>query len=64
MRLLQRRVRGGEKALTTTVQRQDGLDVLTKVGGLEIGAIAGLILGAAAKRKPVVVDGLVAMAGQ
>lgn len=42
---------------------KDGLDVLAKVGGFEIGAIAGLIIGAAAKRKPVVVDGVSAAAG-
>lgn len=42
---------------------RDGLDVLAKVGGFEIGGIAGLILGAAAQRKPVVVDGLISTAG-
>lgn len=41
----------------------DPLDVLAKVGGFEIGAIAGLILGAAANRKPVVVDGFISTAG-
>ncbi|MGI6657445.1 MAG: nicotinate-nucleotide--dimethylbenzimidazole phosphoribosyltransferase [Desulfobulbus sp.] len=41
----------------------DAFDVLAKVGGFEIGAIAGLVLGAAAHRKPVVVDGLIATAG-
>jgi nicotinate-nucleotide--dimethylbenzimidazole phosphoribosyltransferase len=41
----------------------DGLDVLAKVGGFEIGGIAGLILGAAALRKPVVVDGFISTAG-
>ncbi len=40
----------------------DGLDVLTKVGGFEIGGIAGLILGAAALKKPVVVDGYISTA--
>jgi nicotinate-nucleotide--dimethylbenzimidazole phosphoribosyltransferase len=35
------------------------LDVLAKVGGLEIGAIAGLILGAAAFRIPMVLDGYI-----
>ncbi|MDY0211758.1 MAG: nicotinate-nucleotide--dimethylbenzimidazole phosphoribosyltransferase [Desulfuromonadaceae bacterium] len=40
----------------------DGLDVLAKVGGFEIGAIAGLILGAAAQRKPVVIDGIISTA--
>ena len=41
----------------------DALDVLAKVGGFEIGAIAGLILGAAALKKPVVVDGFITTAG-
>ena len=40
--------------------RADALDVLAKVGGLEIGGLAGLILGAAAKRVPVVLDGFIA----
>ena len=35
----------------------DGLDVLAKVGGFELGCIAGLILGAAARRVLVVLDG-------
>ena len=39
------------------------LDVLTKIGGFEIGAIAGLILGAASRRIPVVVDGFISGAG-
>ena len=37
--------------------------MLAKVGGFEIGAIAGLILGAAANRKPVLVDGFISTAG-
>lgn len=41
----------------------DPLDVLAKVGGLEIGAIAGLCLGGAASRIPVVVDGFISTAG-
>ena len=40
----------------------DPLDVLAKVGGLEIGAIAGLILGAAAYRIPLVLDGYISTA--
>ncbi len=61
---LQHKIAMVEHALAcNTPNAKDGLDVLTKVGGLEIGAVAGLILGAAAKRKPVVVDGLVATAG-
>ena len=38
----------------------DALDVLCKVGGLEIGGLAGLMLGAAAARVPVVLDGFIA----
>lgn len=41
----------------------DPLDVLAKVGGLEIAGIAGLVLGAAANRLPVVVDGFISTAG-
>ncbi len=41
----------------------DGLDMLSKVGGYEIGAIAGIVLGAAANRVPVVVDGFISTAG-
>jgi nicotinate-nucleotide--dimethylbenzimidazole phosphoribosyltransferase len=38
---------------------KDALDVLAKIGGFEIGAIAGIILGAAARRVPVLVDGFI-----
>ena len=41
----------------------DPLDVLAKVGGFEIGGLAGLVLGAAAAGIPVVCDGLIATAG-
>ncbi|MEW6428766.1 MAG: nicotinate-nucleotide--dimethylbenzimidazole phosphoribosyltransferase [Thermodesulfobacteriota bacterium] len=41
----------------------DPLDVLAKVGGFEIGGIAGVILGAAAQKKPVLVDGFISTAG-
>ena len=37
--------------------------MLSKVGGTEIGGIAGLILGAASNRIPVVVDGFISTAG-
>lgn len=41
----------------------DAMDVLAKVGGLEIAGIAGVVLGAAANRIPVVVDGFISTAG-
>ncbi|SPF53038.1 nicotinate-nucleotide dimethylbenzimidazole-P phophoribosyl transferase [Candidatus Desulfosporosinus infrequens] len=43
--------------------RTDALDVLSKVGGLEIAAIAGSILQAAASRVPIVIDGFISTAG-
>ncbi len=42
---------------------EDALDVLAKIGGFEIGGIAGIILGTASLRRPVVVDGLISTAG-
>lgn len=42
---------------------RNGMDILAKVGGFEIGGIAGLILGAAANKKPVVIDGFISTAG-
>ncbi len=42
---------------------KDPLDVLAKVGGFEIGGLAGLVIGAAAVGIPVVCDGLIATAG-
>ena len=41
----------------------DPIDVLSKVGGAEIGGIAGLIMGAGARGLPVVVDGFISTAG-
>jgi nicotinate-nucleotide--dimethylbenzimidazole phosphoribosyltransferase len=42
---------------------QDGLDVLAKVGGFEIGGIAGCILAGAFHRRAVVIDGFISTAG-
>jgi nicotinate-nucleotide--dimethylbenzimidazole phosphoribosyltransferase len=41
----------------------DPLDILAKVGGYEIGAIAGLCLGAARHRIPILLDGFISTAG-
>ena len=37
----------------------DGLDVLSKIGGFEIGVLAGVILGGAMMRRAVVIDGFI-----
>ena len=42
---------------------KDAIEVLSKVGGFEIGGMAGVILGAAALCIPVVIDGFIAGAG-
>lgn len=61
---LTRKVRTIERALSVnSPDPEDGIDVLAKVGGFEIGGIAGLILGAASLRKPVLVDGFISTAG-
>lgn len=39
--------------------REDPIDVLSKVGGFEIGGLAGLILSAASHRLPIVLDGFI-----
>ena len=61
---LDNKVRVIEQAITlNNPDPKDALDVLAKVGGFEIGGIAGLILGAAYHRVPIVIDGLISSAG-
>lgn len=55
-----RKVAVVEKALSVNrPDPADGLDVLQKVGGLEIAGLAGVVLGAAAARIPVLLDGFI-----
>jgi nicotinate-nucleotide--dimethylbenzimidazole phosphoribosyltransferase len=57
---LQRKVALIEAALALhRPERGDGLEVLATVGGFEIGGLAGAIIGAAARRVPVVIDGFI-----
>jgi nicotinate-nucleotide--dimethylbenzimidazole phosphoribosyltransferase len=56
-----RKVRVIERALDVNrPDPRDGLGVLAKVGGFEIGGLAGVILAGAAHRVPVVLDGFIA----
>lgn len=60
---LARKVSAVERALD--INRPDpenGLDILMKVGGFEIGGLAGAILGAASHRLPIVIDGFISTA--
>jgi nicotinate-nucleotide--dimethylbenzimidazole phosphoribosyltransferase len=60
---LQRKVAAIRRGLEVNhPDARDGLDVLGKVGGFEIGGLAGVILGAAAHRRPVVIDGYISTA--
>jgi len=60
----ERKVAAIEKAIAVNRPNpNDPVDVLAKVGGYEIAALAGAVLGAAAVRAPVVCDGLIATAG-
>lgn len=57
---LTRKIAVIEKALAVNEpDPKDALDMLSKVGGFEIGGLAGVIIGAAAKRVPVVIDGFI-----
>jgi nicotinate-nucleotide--dimethylbenzimidazole phosphoribosyltransferase len=57
---LDRKIAAVKRALEINrPDRSDALDVLAKVGGAEIGVMAGMALGAAAERIPVVADGFI-----
>lgn len=61
---LEQKIKIIEKILQVNRPDPDnGIDILAKIGGYEIGGIAGLILGAAAQSKPVMVDGFISTAG-
>lgn len=61
---LENKIRVIQKAIDINKPNpEDAVDVLSKVGGFEIGGIAGLILGAARHKVPVVVDGFISSAG-
>ncbi len=52
-----------KKAIKINIpQPADGLGVLAKIGGFEIGGLTGVILAAAARRVPVVIDGFISTA--
>jgi len=59
------KIKAGTIARALEINRpnpKDALDVLAKVGGLEIAGLAGVILGAAARRVPVLIDGFITSA--
>lgn len=57
---LQHKIDVIKKALSiNSPDSKDAIDVLAKVGGFEIGGLAGVILAAASHRIPVVIDGFI-----
>lgn len=57
---LQRKVKAIRQAISLHQPRkEDPVDVLSKVGGLDIAGLVGVFLGGAANRMPVVVDGFI-----
>ena len=55
----------GRYSVETFVEKpnpEDAIDILSKVGGFEIGGMAGVILGCSANRIPVVLDGFISYA--
>ena len=60
---LQRKIKVIEQALSVNQPNaKDAMDVLHKVGGLEIAGLAGMMIAAASHRIPVVVDGFISTA--
>jgi nicotinate-nucleotide--dimethylbenzimidazole phosphoribosyltransferase len=57
---LSRKVAAVDAALARTQDRDDPVSVLASLGGLEIAALTGFVVGGAAARVPVVVDGVIA----
>ncbi len=60
---LERKIKVIEKALAFhQIDSKDGMEILCKVGGLEIAGIVGAILAAASKKIAVVLDGVISTA--
>jgi nicotinate-nucleotide--dimethylbenzimidazole phosphoribosyltransferase len=62
-KVLQHKISVIERALRLHAGATDPLDVLARLGGLEIAGLAGVVLGAAAHSIPVLTDGFIATAG-
>ncbi len=59
-RQLEKKIEAIQRAINLNrPDSKDPIDTLAKVGGFEIGGLAGVILGAAARRKAVVIDGFI-----
>ena len=59
---LARKIEAVRRALALHAGAADPLEALARLGGFEIAGLAGLVLGAAARRVPVLVDGFISSA--
>lgn len=60
---LEKKIDAIERAIALNKpDKNDALDVLSKVGGLDIAAIAGMFIGGAAYRIPIMIDGFISAA--
>ena len=58
--MLERKIKVVEEAIRVNKpNKKDPIDVLAKVGGFEIGGMAGVMLAAASHRIPIVIDGFI-----
>ncbi len=62
--IYKKKIKVVEKAIeVNNPDNKNSLDMLEKIGGLEIGAICGFILGGAVNKVPVLIDGFICTAG-
>lgn len=60
---LKRKIRAVKSAMRlNNPQKNNGVDILQKIGGYEIGGLTGIILGAARNKVPVLIDGFISTA--
>ncbi|MEW6102513.1 MAG: nicotinate-nucleotide--dimethylbenzimidazole phosphoribosyltransferase [bacterium] len=61
--MLENKIRVVERAISINKPNpDDGIDVLAKIGGFEIGGLAGIILASSSHKIPVVIDGFISTA--
>jgi nicotinate-nucleotide--dimethylbenzimidazole phosphoribosyltransferase len=59
-KMLKNKIAAIKKAIALNKpDKKDGIDILSKIGGFEIGGLAGVILAGASHKIPVVIDGFI-----
>ena len=60
--VLEKKIRVVHEAVRLHAGWRDGMDLLRRVGGFDIGGLAGLMIGAAGQQIPIILDGFIATA--